>query len=336
MRYSNDVYCRRRGVDEGVFQPGELREWNIDVLDATASRLDGKRLKELVETLPANKRAAFSKAAKAACQHLRDSKQNYSKAYALAGAMVLNWWRLGQELPRLEFSKGAAERRNPPGDRVTLSQLGINANQSARCQKLAIKSKAELDKWLEEKYDEETYYLPSLKPASEFVHVSANTGQPEWYTPLEYIEAARKTMGTIDLDPASSKIADAKVKAAKFYTLKDDGLSKEWVGNVWLNPPYETQAIKLFAGKLITHLTDKSVKQAICLTNNSTETTWGQSLLGRATAVCFPAGRVRFLDTSLKPIGAPLQGQMICYFGSRNTIFVKEFTQFSEAATYVI
>ena len=64
------------------------------------------------------------------------------------------------------------------------------------------------------------------------------SGENEWYTPEKYVEAARKVLGKIDLDPASSKPANKIIKATKFYTLADDGLKQPWNGRLWLNPPY--------------------------------------------------------------------------------------------------
>lgn len=59
----------------------------------------------------------------------------------------------------------------------------------------------------------------------------------EQYTPPKIIDAARFVMGDIDLDPASSALANRTVRATTFYTQEQDGFAKEWCGNVWLNPP---------------------------------------------------------------------------------------------------
>jgi hypothetical protein len=89
--------------------------------------------------------------------------------------------------------------------------------------------------------------LHQAKPES--LHVSDDSY--EWFTPAEYIEAARRVMGSIDTDPASCPTANRIVKASLFYTSEDDGLLFDWPGNVWLNPPYNMPWIERFIDKAI-------------------------------------------------------------------------------------
>lgn len=71
---------------------------------------------------------------------------------------------------------------------------------------------------------------------SSLPHVAHNSGNNEWYTPKVYIESARLVMGEIDLDPASSAMANKIVRARKYYTEADNGLTKSWEGELWIDP----------------------------------------------------------------------------------------------------
>jgi len=159
-------------------------------------------------------------------------------------------------------------------------------------------------------------------------HVSHNTGESEWYTPKQYIDAARQTMGTIDLDPASSDVANKIIQATKYFTNEDDGRKQLWAGNVWMNPPYSQPLISEFCDILVRMYKDKDIKQACVLVNNATETNFYQNLLNTCNAVCFIKGRVKFIDKDGKESGAPLQGQTILYFGSNKDSFTDNFSKF--------
>jgi DNA N-6-adenine-methyltransferase (Dam) len=157
-------------------------------------------------------------------------------------------------------------------------------------------------------------------------HVGANSGVPEWYTPADLIDAARDVLGSIDLDPASSPLANETVKAERYYTVDDDGLTRPWAGQVWMNPPYTAGLVDRFVAKLLDEFHAGNVTAALVLTNNSTDTRWWQSL-ARRSRVCCLAGRVRFLDEDGNP-GVPLQGQTVCYLGDDTSLFTERFDEF--------
>jgi len=162
-------------------------------------------------------------------------------------------------------------------------------------------------------------------------HVLHNAGENEWYTPPEYLAAARRVLGTIDLDPASSKIANKLVQATTYYTMKENGLIQPWQGKVWMNPPYAADLIKQFASKFVQHFKASEITEGIVLVNNATETQWFYDLIVVASAVLFTASRVKFLDEQGNP-GAPLQGQAFIYFGGKPKTFMHEFKAFGWGA----
>jgi hypothetical protein len=159
------------------------------------------------------------------------------------------------------------------------------------------------------------------------VRGTAGTGEFERYTPAKYIEIARRVLGGIDLDPASCKMAQAIVKAKRYFTYRDDGLKRKWHGHVFLNPPYHRDLGPKFVDKLIAERVALRVTAAIMLTNNCTDTEWFANAAAECDAICFTNGRVNFLrEDGVTPL-FPTQGQAFFYFGSNIARFKREFAE---------
>jgi hypothetical protein len=153
---------------------------------------------------------------------------------------------------------------------------------------------------------------------------TGGTGEFERYTPAFYVAAARQVLGTIDVDPASNPMAQETVKAAKYFTVDDSGLEREWHGNIWLNPPYHRKLQPLFVDKLVEEIRAGHVKQAIMLTNNSSDTEWFRIAADASTLICFTMGRVGFTTPTGEEV-APTQGQAFFYFGDDQNTFCNVF-----------
>ncbi|MGF6986509.1 phage N-6-adenine-methyltransferase [Paraburkholderia atlantica] len=233
---------------------------------------------------------------------------------------------------RNELAKHGGKRRNRPVDQETglyleksLNDLGITSRQAKQWEKLA----GMPDDIFSEQIERSTLRVvamfdPDAVPEN---HRALGTGENEWYTPPDYIEAARRAMGSIDLDPASSAAAQKVVQATRYFDAEMDGLAQTWTGNVWLNPPYSQPAIARFADKAVLEVNAGNVAQMITLTHNYTDTSWWHALAGRADAICFTRGRIGFLGSDGE-VAAPTQGQTFCYIGRDVTSFTEQFSAF--------
>ena len=155
-----------------------------------------------------------------------------------------------------------------------------------------------------------------------------STESNEWYTPKNYVEAVRKVLGEIELDPASCASANKVVKATKYYTKEDDGLKQKWSGRVILNPPYGDIGPK-FVARLIKEYESGNVTEAILLLNShATDTKWFQPLFDYL--LCFTDHRSKFWNDD-DPEGknsSPTHGSVFVYLGKNSKDFEKQFKQF--------
>ena len=112
----------------------------------------------------------------------------------------------------------------------------------------------------------------------------------EWYTPPEFFD---RLPLKFDLDPAAGRNdaetgARSSVPSRYFYNAEDDGLSREWHGRVWLNPPYGPVLPK-FVDRMCRH------RLGLMLVPSRTETAWWQKAVRSADMVVFLRDRLHFV-----------------------------------------
>lgn len=234
----------------------------------------------------------------------------------------VRWWeetvttRHGMGRPPAREEKNPDRRSFPVG--VAEDATGISQQQVSKWRKRLQEP---------EKYRDVLFgaaYRVAMGEAAD-VLATKHTGDEESYTPARLIEAARATMGAIDLDPASNAMAQECVRAERWFGVEENGLSRAWHGRVWLNPPYTRGLIDLFVTKLCDAHSTGMVPQAVLLTNNNTDTGWWHEAALKASGVCFTLGRINFhkRDGSLS---SPTNGQTLFYFGDDQGGFVEHFS----------
>ena len=130
----------------------------------------------------------------------------------------------------------------------------------------------------------------------------------EWYTPKFIIDS----LGKFDLDPCAP-INPLWQTAKIMYNKSDDGLTKEWAGRVWLNPPYSRPLIGQFVRKLAEH------GNGIALLFNRCDSKMFQDLIfPNASAIMFVKGRIKFYRPDGTQGDSPGCGSVLIAFGEEN------------------
>lgn len=235
-------------------------------------------------------------------------KWDYESSVKKTKSYIYRWKSLTEDMANELWV--AREKLSAQGKRTDLTSEGKFRSWSDYCEEID-SSRQVVNSWLKQWFDES--YETKL------------TGNAENYTPAPIIDRVREVLGEIDLDPASCEMAQEVVKAKTYCTEKDDGLSMSWSGCVFLNPPYGMPQIREFTDKLIESL--PTIKSAILLTNDQTDTMWWQKCALHAQVICMPSGRISFY-TPTKGKTAPLNGQTFFYYGDEEEKFRKEFSDF--------
>ena len=140
---------------------------------------------------------------------------------------------------------------------------------------------------------------------------TSDTTTVEWYTPPTIIQA----LGEFDLDPCTSQVAwDFNHSAKKYYTMEDDGLSKEWDGRIWMNPPYSQPTITQFMERMAIHNNGIAL-----LYNRSDNKMFHSFIFPVADSIFFLKGRIRFYRPDGTVGEQPGSGSILIAFGRNNT-----------------
>lgn len=119
------------------------------------------------------------------------------------------------------------------------------------------------------------------------VHFSSKSN--EWTTP-QYLFDELNEEFNFTLDPCAT---DENAKCSKYFTIEDDGLSKDWSNDVvFMNPPYGREIKKWIKKAYEESLNGATV---VCLIPARTDTTyWHDFIFDKADDIRFLKGRLKF------------------------------------------
>ncbi|MCG2552858.1 phage N-6-adenine-methyltransferase [Staphylococcus epidermidis] len=137
------------------------------------------------------------------------------------------------------------------------------------------------------------------------VHYSSKSN--EWATPQNLFDELNDEFN-FTLDPCAT---DENAKCSKYFTIEDDGLSKDWSNDVvFMNPPYGREIKKWIKKAYEESLNGATV---VCLIPARTDTTyWHDFIFDKADNIRFLRGRLKFGNSKNS---APFPSAIVVYRG---------------------
>jgi site-specific DNA-methyltransferase (adenine-specific) len=137
------------------------------------------------------------------------------------------------------------------------------------------------------------------------VHYSSKSN--EWATPQNLFDELNDEFN-FTLDPCAT---DENAKCSKYFTIEDDGLSKDWSKDVvFMNPPYGREIKKWIKKAYEESLNGATV---VCLIPARTDTTyWHDFIFDKANDIRFLRGRLKFGNSKNS---APFPSAIVVYQG---------------------
>lgn len=109
-----------------------------------------------------------------------------------------------------------------------------------------------------------------------------------WETPQDFFDKLNDEFG-FDLDVCA---LPQNAKCANFYTPDQNGLSKQWDGVVWCNPPYGREIGKWV--KKAFYENQKNNNYIVMLLPARTDTIWFHEYINGKAEIRFIRGRLKF------------------------------------------
>jgi phage N-6-adenine-methyltransferase len=135
----------------------------------------------------------------------------------------------------------------------------------------------------------------------------------DWETPPDLIEDISNAVGGIDLDPCAGENTNHATENLRLED-GDDGLSEDWYGVTFVNPPFSYKSEWL--EKTVSEIESGNAETVIVLTPDSTDTVswWHKYIAPNAEVVCFCEGRISYCVDGEKKEN-PTFGTAISVFG---------------------